>query len=121
MTDTKKELLLTLLALGVQNTEACSSEWFKRQKELLELLSPDRKAMVNKFYRHGYFVPSGVAWKQFGVDFNEQFDYDLIMEDWDDFYSKYGNLRKKVLELEPQMEAIGLIEDAFAYIDAFEG
>lgn len=117
MMDTEKELLLTLLALGVQNTEACSSERFKRQKELLELLTSDHEAMINKFYRHGYFVPSGVAWKWFCVDFIKEFDYDLAMEDWLELYEEAGNFRKKLLELEPA----DLIAEAFAYIDAFEG
>lgn len=116
MDENRKDLLLTLLALGVQSTEACS-DYFKRQKELLELLTPDRKAMVNSFYNRGYFVASGEAWDQFCVEFDDHLDYDLAMDDWLELYQQDGAFRKMLMEMQPA----DLIKDAFAFIDAFEG
>ncbi len=111
----KTDLLLTALAQGVQNTEALSDTW-PRQQELLALLSPHNRSMIDSFYSNGYFVAEGLDWEAYGLLMLSEFGFS-VDGDWDDFYSPNGLLRKQIDVIEPT----DLIAEAFAFIDAFEG
>lgn len=117
MDDNQKDLLLTAVAIGVQNTEACSEYW-PQQKELLALLTPKRRDMVNSFYKNGYFVPKGKAWDDYVREMADIFDVDFegdLAELYDPDQS--GPLRDKIREA----GNVELIDAAFKYVDGFEG
>ncbi len=115
-----RELLLTALALHVQQTEGMWSSW-KHQKSLLSRLPKDYKKMVKGFYSNGYYLPGGEQYEKFVERFEQVIGIVSVDFQLWDAIPRDQFVRALHKAFVGQQDEMLLISRAVAFVDAFEG